>query len=225
MDEGFSCLVRGPASRYPRGFLALIPVWFVIAAGAVVIISHRLGGLPLWFSAAEVGGLLLAAISLLCVLATVRRRAFHADRHGIWLGVRTNRRRPKLRQVHLDWLEIAELRASPRHYGLLLQISLGPAARLVHRFGPASQTGLLLGALIMPIGFGRGRPALTTARSDPPRYVVKICDMTPAELRARLAAVKPEMLPLRVAIKRGRQGFAVPPPRKPPTRSPAAAGR
>jgi hypothetical protein len=218
MDESFSCLVRGPSSRYPRGFLVLIPAWFAILGGAVVIISHRLGSLPLWFGVAEVGGLLFAGLTMLCVLGTVRRRAFRADRHGIWLGVRTNRKRPRLRQVRIAWPEVAQLGIVPRRYGLLLVISLGPAARIVHRSGLISHAGLLLGAFFMPVGFGRGRPGLTSARSDPPRYLVKICDMTPAELRARLATVMPDGVPVRVVAHRAALRYAVPPPRRTPRR-------
>lgn len=224
MDESFSCLVRGPSSRYPRGFLVLIPLWFAIIAGVVVIISHRLGGMPLWFGAAEVGGLLFAGLTMLCVLATVRRRAFRADRHGIWLGVRTNRKRPRQRQLRIAWPEVAQLRVVPRRYGLLLEISLGPAARIVHRYRLVSHAGLLLGAFFMPVGFGRGRPGLTSARSDPPRYLVKICDMTPAELRVRLATVIPDGLPVRVVASKGALRFAVPPPRKTPSRRPVTPG-
>lgn len=198
MDEGFSCLVRGPSSRYPRGFLWLVPIWFALLAAVVVVVSRRLGDMPAWFAAAELGGLLLAWLTVLCVLATVRRSAFFADQHGIWLGARTSRRRPRRRQVHLPWPEVAQLRIVPRRYGALLEISLGPAARIVHRYGVASQAGLLLGALLVPVGFGRGYPALTMARTDPPRYLVKICDMTPAELRARLRTVMPDGVQLRV---------------------------
>ncbi len=198
MDEGFACLVRGPSSRYPRGFLWVVPIWFALLAAVVVIGSKRLGGIPPWFAAAELGGLVLAWLTAHCVLATVRRSAFFADRHGIWLGARTTRRRPGRRQVHLAWPEVAQLRIVPRRYGLLLEITLGPAARIVHRYGPASQAGLLLGALLAPIGGGRGHPGLTTPRTDPARYVVKVCDVTPAELRARFAGVMPDGVAFRV---------------------------
>jgi hypothetical protein len=204
--DGFTCLVRGPASRYPRGYLGLIPLWFALLGAVVVLISRRLGGLPLWFGAAELGGLLLAGLTLLCVLATVRRHAFRADPDGIWLGVRTRHRRPRLRQVHVVWAEVAQIRMVRRRYGVLLEISLGPAARIVHRYGVVSQAGLLLGAFFMPIGFGRGRPALTTARADPPRYLVKICDTTPGELRASLQSLAPPVVPVRVLSSKRTSG-------------------
>ncbi len=222
MADGFTCLVRGPSSRYPRGFIWLIPVWFGLVAVAVVIIGRRLGGMPLWLGAAELGGLLFAALTVICVLGTLRRHAFSADRDGIWLGVRTNRRRPKLRQVHIFWPEVSRLRIVPRRYGSVLEIGLGPAARIVHRYGVVSQFALLLGVLFMPLGFGRGRPGLTTARADPPRYLVRICDMTPGELGSRLASVMPPGLPVRVVPNMTALRFEFPPPRRPQRRRPRA---
>jgi hypothetical protein len=207
MDEGFTCLVRGPSSRYPRGFLWVVPIWFALLAVAVVVGSNRLGAMPMWFAAVELGGLALAWLTVFCVMATVRRSAFFADWHGIWLGTRTSRKRPGRRQVQLAWPEVAQLRIVPRRYGALVEISLGPAARIVHRYSLVSQAGLLLGALLVPVGFGRGHPALTTARTDPPRYRVKICDMTPAELRGRLATVMPDGVPLRVLKSRAALRF------------------
>jgi hypothetical protein len=219
--DSVTCLVRGPASRYPRGFRWLIPVWFAILAGAFALVSYRLSGkLPLWLGATDIGALAISALTLYCVLATVRRRAFRADNHGIVLGVRTSIKRPKLRQVHLAWPEIAQLRMVSRRYGLLLEITLSPAARIVHRPGPAKQVLIWVGALVMPFGFGRGRPALTSPSDNPPRYLVKICDTTPVELRAALAGVKPQTLHLSLLPKKGALRFTVPAPRKPESRWP-----
>jgi len=218
LDDTVTCLVRGPASRYPRGFIWLIPAWFAIIAGAVVVVGAHAsasGEVPLWLGITEISGLVLAGSTVFGALATVRRHAFRADIHGIWLGISTKRNRPKLRQVHLAWPEVAQLRMVPRRYGVLLEITLGPAARIVYRPGPAKQVLLLLGSLVMPLGFGRGRPALTMPRKDPPRYLVKICDRTAAELKLALATVKPDDVPVRVLTKKGALRFTVPPPRKP----------
>jgi hypothetical protein len=224
VDDTVTCLVRGPASRYPRGFVWLIPAWFAIISYAAVRLgtdASSTGQMPLWLGLTEVGGLVLAACTLGGVLATVRHRAFRADSYGIWLGIRTTRRRPKLRQVHLAWPEIAQLRMVPRRYGVLLEITLSPAARIVHRPGPVKQVLLFTGALLLPFVFGRGTPALTTPRLDPPRYQIKICDLTAAELKQALAAVQPDALPVRVLTRRGALRFTVPPPsRKPVSQRP-----
>jgi hypothetical protein len=224
MEDTVTCLVRGPASRYPRGYVWLLPAWLALAACAVVIVGdHASGQIPLWLAISEIGGLLVACATVMCVLLTVRRRAFRADKHGIWLGVRTERKRPKLRQIYLPWPEIAQLRVVPRHYGAQLEITLGPSARIVHRPGLARRALRLLGSLIMPVGFGRGRPALTAPRTDPPRYLVKICDLNAKELGRALAPFKPEGLAFRLLVKKGALRFTIPAPRPPARQLPGPA--
>jgi hypothetical protein len=223
MDDTVTCLVRGPASMYPRGFIWLIPVWFTILGGAAVLVgtdASSTGQMPLWLGLTEIGGLLIATCIAVGVLATVRHRAFRADRHGIWLGVRTTRKRPKLRQVHISWPDVAQLQLVTRRYGVLVQITLSPAARIIHRPNPGKQLVLWLGALAMPFAFGRGTPALTTPTADPPRYQIKVCDRTAAELKLALAAVKPDTLPVRVATKKSALRFTVSPQGKPYSRPP-----
>jgi hypothetical protein len=208
LDDIYTFLVRGPSSRYPRGYVFLIPIWFAILGVAVVFASRRMSGhLALWLGATELGSLLLACLVLCGVLGTVRRHAFRMSSSGIWLGVRTTRKRPKLRQVHISWADVAQVRMVPRRYGTLVEISLRPAARIVPRLTPDRHALLLLGALVMPVGFGRGRPALTAGRADPPRYLVKVCDVTPADIRLVLAEVKPPTLGVRVVPKAGALRF------------------
>jgi hypothetical protein len=225
LDDMYTFLVRGPSSRLPLGYVWLIPAWFVILGVAVLFAGRELSGrLPLWLGCTEVGSMLLAGCTLFCVLSTVRRHAFRVSSHGIWLGVRTTRKRPKLRQVQLAWTDIAQLRMWPKSYGVLLEITLGPAARIVHRPGVAKRGLLLLGSLLMPVGFGRGRPALTTAREDPPRYLVKLCEVTPAELRMVLATAKPAATPLLVKTVKVPRRVTIPPPRRPPGSRPGGPG-
>ncbi|HUC23769.1 MAG TPA: hypothetical protein VMA73_13750 [Streptosporangiaceae bacterium] len=215
MNDTVTCLVRGPASRYPRGFLWLIPAWFIIVSAVVLaVVTHASGRMPLWLGLPEIGGLALAAVTMFGVLATVRHYAFRADSHGIVLGVATNRKRPKLRQIYVPWQDIAQVRMVRRHYGLLLDISLVPSAPVAHRQGLGRQALVLLGTLIMPFGFGRGTPALTMPRSNPPRYRVKICDVSPAELQQALATVQPAGPPLRVLVKKGALRFTLSPARQ-----------
>ena len=203
----------------------LIPIWFAILAVAVIIVgtlASANGRLPLWLGITEIGGLLLAAAIAFGVLATVRQPAFRADQYGIWLGVHSNRKRPKRRQVHLDWPEVAQLRIVPRRYGVLLEITLGPAAQIGYWPTAGQQALLLLGALALPFMFGRGTPAITTPGANPPRYLIKICDMTVPELKMALAAVKPGSMPVRVLTKKGALDVSVPPPRRPFSRRPAS---
>ena len=49
----------------------------------------------------------------------------------------------------------------------------------------------MAGMLLMPFGLGRGTPALTSPRADPPRYVVPIYDLSAEELRSALAPLVP----------------------------------
>lgn len=223
MDDSVTCMVRGPASKYPRGFIWVIPVWFAILSGAAVIVgavASSTGQMPMWLGLTEIGGLLIAACTALCVLSTVRRRAFRANIHGIWLGSRNKLKRPRLRQVHLPWPEVTRLQLVPRRYGVLLEITLSPAVRIVPQPSPGMQILLWLGALAMPFGFGRGTPGLTTPTGDPPRYQVKICDRTAAELKLALATVKPDGLPVRVVAKKGALRFTGARPSKPVSRPP-----
>jgi hypothetical protein len=184
------------------------------------VVNHANGRMPLWLGLPEIGGLALAAITMFCVLATVRHYAFRADSHGIVLGISTRRKRPKLRQLYLPWPEIAQVRMVRRRYGLLLEISLGPAGPVAHQQGFGRQALRLLGALVMPFGFGRGRPALTMPVSHPPRYRVKICDVSPAELKQALAVVRPAGTPVRVVTKKGALRFTLSPARQPFSQQP-----
>ncbi len=211
----YTFLVRGPESRFPRGYIWLIPAWFAILGLAVVYAGRELSGhVALWLALTEIGSMLIAAITFFGVLSTQRRHAFRVSSHGIWLGVRTTRKRPRLRQIYLAWTDIAQLRMKPKPYGVLLEITLRPAARLVHRPNAVMQALLLLGSLVMPVGFGRSRPALTAAREDPPRYVVKLCEVNAPELRQVLAKTKPAALPLRVTTMQVPRRVTIPPPRR-----------
>lgn len=199
VDEVVTCLVRGPASRYPRGYLWLFPVWFVILSGAIAVIGIRLDGhLPLWLGASEIGGLLVAMSTAVCVLLTARRVAFRADDRGILLGTRTIRKRPKRRRTYLPWSDVAQVTIVPRRYSVLADIVLGPAALWVPAPTRRRHAALLLGALLMPFGVGRGRPALTMPRHRPPGYRVRVCEMTAGQLRLALHQIAPETVPIRV---------------------------
>jgi hypothetical protein len=190
LDDSFAALVRGPSTRYPRGFALLFPVWVAaIFAAAWVAWLRVIGPMPWWYAGTLTGGLLIAGITASAVLATIRQPAFRADRNGIRLGLRTERKRPRNRQAHLWWSDVRQLRIEPRHYGLMVEISLGPAARIVRRRGPLRQVLLWSTMLIMPFGLGRGTPRLTEPRRKDPQYRVRLYDVTPEELGLALAGL------------------------------------
>jgi hypothetical protein len=188
VDESYAALVRGPSSTYPRGYPFLIPIWFAVIGGALAYGWIRvIGYLPWWYGGLAAGGLAFTMITMVAVLATVRHLAFRADANGIRLGVRTSRKRPRQRQAHLWWADIQQLTIRPRHYGLLLDISLGPAARIVRRRSLPRQALLMCGMLVLPLGLGRGTPRLTEPRRTAPQYRVRLCEVTPEELALALA--------------------------------------
>lgn len=193
MNESISAQVRGPSATLPRGYLWLVPVWCAVAAAALVIAIRKISGQnpPMWFEGTALCGILIAFLILLGVLGTARHHAFRADQSGVWLGVRTKRRRPRMRRVQLWWPEIQELTIRRRRYGAKLVITLGPAARIVRRRGLARHALLMCGMLLMPFGLGRGAPGLTSPRADPLRYVVPLYDLSAEELRSALAALVP----------------------------------
>jgi hypothetical protein len=225
VDDSFIGLVRGPSSRLPRGYIWLLPAWYAILAGAVLLGGTLIGGrlLPLWLAGTELITLALAFITLASVAATVRHATFRVDANGILLGSRTNRKRPGRRIVVLGWSDVERIRMVSRHYGLLMEITLGPSARIVHRANWARQALLWCGMLVLPVGLGRGSPALTEPLPDPPRYLVRLCDITPHELRLALGPVKPPHVPVNVLTRRNGLKFAVPLP--PPVAPPAAPSR
>ena len=188
MDESYAALIRGPSSTFPRGYPYLIPVWFAVIAGALGYAFVKvIGYMAWWWGGLAAAAFVLAVITVMAVLATVRHLAFRADGNGIRLGVRTMRKRPRQRQAHLWWADVQQLTIWRRHYGSLLEISLGPAARIVRRRSLPRQAMLMIGMLILPLGLGRGTPRLTEPRTSAPQYRVRLCDVTPEELALVLA--------------------------------------
>ena len=217
MDESYAALIRGPSSTFPRGYPYLIPVWFAVIA---VVLGYAfvkvIGYMAWWWGGPAAAAFTLAVITVMAVLATVRHLAFRADGNGIRLGVRTMRKRPRQRQAHLWWADVQQLTIRPRHYGSLLEISLGPAARIVRRRSLPRQALLMIGMLVLPMGLGRGTPRLTEPRTSAPQYRVRLCDVTPEELALVLA---PLALPeVEIVVMSRRNGPLL-------ARRPAAAAR
>jgi hypothetical protein len=226
LDDSFAGLVRGPSTTYPRGFPLLFPVWFAVVFAAVWIAWLRvIGPMPLWYAGTLVSGLLIAGTTVSTVLMTIRHPAFRADRNGIRLGLRTERKRPRNRQAHLWWSDVRQLRIEPRRYGLMVEISLGPAARILRRRGLVRQALLWCGMLLLPFCLGRGTPRLTEPRRKDPQYRVRLYDVTPEELGLALAELALPAVEIIVISRRDGPVMARRPQqaaRRPPARSAAA---
>jgi len=78
LDDSFAALVRGPVTRYPRGFPFLFPLWLAIVFGPILYF-----GAAIWLSthglvllAEEMIGLVVAAAIAGGLVALARRAAF-----------------------------------------------------------------------------------------------------------------------------------------------------
>jgi hypothetical protein len=196
VQDRYAALVKGPSVLFPRGFLWLIPVWYTGIALALYLRAKT----PAWYGDAAQAGLALAALTLLCVLATMRNNAFVADATGIWLGLRAGatrrlgRRRRTLRQ--LPWQQIEQVQILPRSYGARLDVILNEAAPIVgwpRALARLATAGLLL---IIPISYVGRTPGLLSPRSEPPGYRIPLYDVTVAELRLALAQLAPAAMPV-----------------------------
>jgi hypothetical protein len=233
VQDRYAALVRGPSALFPRGFLWLVPAW---SAGLALLLEFK-GKTPPWYGDGALAGLVLAAVTLLLVLVTVRNNAFVTDSSGIWLGLRaaaTRRLGRRRRQVrHVPWAQIEELRIVPRSYGARLDVLLSDAAPIAgwpRALRTAGAAGLLL---LLPISYLVRSPGLLTPRTDPPRYRIPLYDVTAADLRLALARLAPATVPVVVlprwriqAIRQRRRAGPplrlVPPAVRPlPARAPA----
>jgi hypothetical protein len=196
VQDRYAALVRGPSVLFPRGFLWLIPAWYT----AIALVLQFKGKTPVWYGHAAIGGLALAALTLLCVLATMRHNAFVADNTGVWLGLRGGatrrfgRRRRQLR--HLPWSQIEQVQIYRRSYGARLDVTLSTAApsnRWPRALGKIAMASLLL---IIPISYTGRTPGLLSPRSGPPGYRIPLYDVTIADLRLALGRLAPAGIPI-----------------------------
>ena len=204
MENRYAALVRGSSAIFPRGYLWLIPVWYVVIAALVQFKGKQ----PSWYVPYALGALALAAIILLVVLSTVRNNAFLADDSGIWLGLRGGARRRFSRRRrqnrHLPWPEVQRLRIVFRRYGARIDIFL-PAAPVSSR-GRAvwrvTATGLAVGlTVLIPFAYLFRSPAILRPRRNPHRYRIPLYDVTPEELQLALVPLVPPNLPIAVRAR------------------------
>jgi hypothetical protein len=197
VENRYSGLVTGPASLFPRGYLALIPVWYAVLAGLLIV----KGRLPFWYTAIALGALLLAMLILIGILATMRQKAFFVDDNGVWLGKVIKWKRSRRRRVLVPWSQIAQLRIARRHYGARLEVVLGPAASIIHRHRFASGIFFAGVTVVIPPRWVGRRPALLSPRAKPPRYVVPLYD-TAEGLAGALATIAPPTVEVVLASRR-----------------------
>lgn len=200
MENRCTALVRGPSPVFPRGWIAVITLWCAVIGAGV----DHFGHLPAWYGRVALGGLLVAALTLIVVLATMRNNAFAADEDGISLGLRGGARRRvgrfRRRTRQLPWAEIQQISIAPRLYGARLEIVLSPAAHIVHRPGTPRRIVVGLATLILPLCYLLRAPGLLAPRFDPPRYRIPLCEVGADPLRSALTALAaPAGVPVNVA--------------------------
>ncbi len=198
MENRYAALVKGSAALFPRGFLWLIPVWYAAIAVAVKVKAKP----PAWYAPYALAATLLAVLTLIAVLSTMRNNAFVADGGGIRLGLRGAARRRfgrrRRESAHLPWPEVQQLKIASRPYGARLDI-------LLHREAIADRhhvvwqivaTGL---TVVLPVAYLFRSPGLLRPRSyGPPRYRIQLYDVTPEELRLALAPLAPPTVSIAV---------------------------
>ncbi len=194
MENRYAALVRGPSAVFPRGYLWLIALWYLVLVG----LAYYKGRLPSWYELCGLGATFLAVLTVIAVLATLRSNAFAADESGILLGLRGAAQRRfgrRRRQKHLAWDEVSQLRIAARPYGARLVIFLPAGSptgngRLIWRIVAAVVTVLLPPACLFR------SPGLLRARSDPVRFRVPLYDVTPEQLQLALAPFTPPTVPI-----------------------------
>lgn len=200
MENRYAALVKGSSAIFPRGFLWLIPVWYAAIAVAVKVKAKP----PAWYAPYALGATLLATLTLIVILSTMRNNAFVADDGGIRLGLRGGARRRfgrrRRESTHLLWPEVQQLKIASRPYGARLDV-------LLHRDSIADRhyliwqivaTGL---TVLLPVTYLFRSPGLLRPRSyNPPRYRIQLYDVTPEKLRLALAPLAPPTVS--IAVKR-----------------------
>jgi hypothetical protein len=194
VENRYAALVRGPSAVFPRGYLWLIPLWYLVLVG----LARYKGRLPSWYALCALGATFLALLTVIAVLATLRSNAFVADESGILLGLRGAAQRRfgrRRRQRQLAWYEVSQLRIAARPYGARLVIFLPAGSptgngRLIWRIVAAVMTVLLPPACLFR------SPGLLRPRSAPVRYRVPLYDVRPEQLQLALAPFTPPNVPI-----------------------------
>ena len=191
MGNRYAALVKGSSAIFPRGFLWLIPVWYAAIAFVIKVKVKP----PSWYAPYALAATLLAALTLLAVLSTMRNNAFVADDDGILLGLRGAARRRFARRrrqtTHLPWPEVQQLKIASRPYGARLDVLLHSDS-IADRYHLIWQAVATVLTLLIPVAYLLRSPGLLRPHSyGPPRYRIQLYDVTPEELRLALAPLVP----------------------------------
>ena len=197
----YTALVKGPSAVFPRGFLWLVPVWYA-AIALVVKIKVKPPSWFTWYAPYVFGVTVLATLTLIMVLSTMRNNAFVADDDGMLLGLRGAARRRFSRRrrhtTHLPWPEVKELKIASRPYGARLDIVLHRDS-VADRRHPVWHAVAIVVTLLIPIAYLFRSPGLIHPRShNPPRYRIQLYDVRAEELRLGLAPLAPPTVPISV---------------------------
>ena len=196
MENRYAALVRGPSAVFPRGYLWLIPLWYLV----LVALAYEKGQLPSWYEVCCIGPVFLVLLIVMAVLATLRSNAFVADDSGILLGLRGAAQRRigrRRRQKHLAWHEVSQLKIVYRPYGARLDIVMAPGSPAGNGHLAWRIIAAVLTVLLPPACMFRS-PSLLRPRSDPVRYRVPLHDVRPEQLQFALAPLSPSHVAISV---------------------------
>jgi hypothetical protein len=203
MSDGLSAPVLGPSTIFPRGYLWLAPFWYAVA---LVLLAYA-RWLPQWFRLSSAVALFIAMLTFVCALSVITARAFTADKNGVWLGLpaSTHRRGSRRRDVrYLPWQQLEKVRIAKRLGGARVEFILGPEASPALRGYPPNPLWTISRSILLIIPFVYvARPTgVTTPRSRPARYQVRLVGVTVDELRLRFRAVAPANVTVAVLVRR-----------------------
>lgn len=201
MGTRYAALVKGSSAVFPRGFLWLIPIWYAVIVG-VIKVRLRPPSWSTWYVPYALGATLLATLTLIAVLWTMRTNAFVADESGIRLGLRGAARRRlgrrRRKNTHLPWPDVQQLKIASRPYGACLDILLHRDS-IVDRHNPVWLVVATVFTVLIPVVYVFRSPGLLRPRSyNPPRYRIKLLDVRAEELRLALAPLAPPTVTIAV---------------------------
>jgi hypothetical protein len=203
MQDGLSLQVAGPSTIFPRGYLWLLPIWYVAAAGALALSRW----LPIWFRLSGVAGLLLAMLIFLCALGAITTRSFAADRHGVRVGLPSYTRRHgrrRRRAKYLPWHQIDKVKIVRRGRGARIELILGADAPLALRgfqHGPVWKACRAV-LLLIPFWYVLRPTGVATPLEGPPRYRLRLRGVSAEGLRSELRVLAPPNVPIVVLVRR-----------------------